>query len=107
MGWEHPALGAGHKMSSQTTLPLKYLDLGIFDRTCCPQLLNLPLTGAHLALLMGRRPLRAVLVDGPLVKAARLQLLLDLRPHLAQVAQVSGHQLELVPGVPGFESMFV
>ena len=23
MGWEQPALGAGHRMSSQTTVPLK------------------------------------------------------------------------------------
>ena len=59
-----------------------------------------PLAGAHLALLMRRRPLRAVLVDGALVEAARLQLLLNLRPHLAEVAQVPRHQLQLVAGVP-------
>ena len=49
---------------------------------------------------MRRRPLRAVLVDGALVEAARLQLLLNLRPHLAEVAQVPRHQLQLVAGVP-------
>ena len=71
------------------------------------ELRRLPLARAHLALLMRGRPLRAVLVDGSLVEAARLQLLLDLRPHLAEVAQVPRHQLELVPCVPGFDTILV
>ena len=57
---------------------------------------NLLDTRTHFAVFVSGGPLVSVAVDGVLVDALRGVLRPDVRPLLAEIAQVSGHQFEVV-----------